>query len=160
MLHFAVALATILILSTGCGGSSEAACGPIVREALDPSSLTHVLPGAPKPKYLTSPPTSGAHQPTPGLTGVQRHPIEPQVQVGLLEQGQVLLQYHGLTTAQVRSLRALASDTVVVAPAKSLPDGDEVIATAWVTKQSCRDLDVATLRTFISTRVGRGPGRP
>lgn len=160
MLRFAVALATVLVLSTGCGGSSNAACGPIVREALDPSSLTHVLPGAPAPHYVTSPPTSGAHQPTPGLTGIQRRPIDPQVQVGALEQGQVLLQYHGLTPPQVKSLQAMASDTVVVAPAKKLPGGDQVIATAWVTKQSCTALDLATLRTFVTTRADRGPGRP
>jgi hypothetical protein len=132
----------------------------VTRDALDPGSLTHVLPGAPTPSYLTDPPTSGAHQPTPPVTGVRRKPIDPQIQVGILEQGHVILQYRGLDPAQVTELRRLASSTVVVAPAPSLPGDAKVVATAWVTRQVCRGLDVPALRAFARDRSGKGPGRP
>lgn len=154
-------VASLLVSSVvGCSGSTASACGPQIREALDPSSLVHVLPGAPTPHYESSPPTSGAHQPTPPITGVQTTPIAPQVQVGILEQGRVLMQYRGLDPTDVGALRKLASPTVVVAPARSLPGSATVVATAWVTKQSCNRLDVPTLEKFVTSRNGKGPGRP
>lgn len=154
-------MVSLLVSSViGCTDSSARACGPSVREALDPSSLVHVLPDAPTPHYQTMPPTSGAHQPTPPITGVQTTPIAPQVQVGILEQGRVLLQYHGLDPTKLRALRELASPKVVVAPARSLPGKSTVVATAWVTKQSCDSLDVPTLKKFVASQIGKGPGTP
>ena len=160
MIRSLVAASLLVSSAVGCSGSTASACGPQIREALDPNSLVHVLPGAPTPRYESSPPTSGAHQPTPPITGVQTTPIAPQVQVGILEQGRVLLQYRGLDPAGERALRELASPTVVVAPARSLPGKSTVVATAWVTKQSCNRLDVPTLEKFVASRVGNGPGRP
>ncbi len=104
----AIAVAAFLAATSlaGCGSSGSSTCGPVTRDALDPGSLTHVLPGAPAPSYLTDPPTSGAHQPTPSVSGVQSKPIDPQIQVGILEEGHVLIQYHGLDPAEVAALRA------------------------------------------------------
>lgn len=141
-----------------CGSSPQRACGPITRDALDPGSLTHVLPGAPPPSYLTDPPTSGAHQPTPMIHGVQRRPIAPQIQVGILEEGRVLVQYHGVSTKDVARLRTLSSHEVVVAPAASLPGNTRVVATAWVTRQECSAVDLGQLRHFVDTRARSGPG--
>ncbi len=150
----------VAVLVPSCSSRSRSACGPVTRDALDPASLTHVLPGAPTPSYLTDPPTSGAHQPTPPVTGVQHEPIVPQVQVGILEAGHVIIQYHKLGTADVHAIEALASDHVIVAPAGTLPGAARVVATAWVTHQSCHSLDTAALKHFIATRQGKGPGHP
>ena len=152
--------ALVLASSVSCGASGGGACGPITRDALDPSSLTHVLPGAPAPSYLADPPTSGAHQPTPPIQGVQSRPVAPQIQVGILEEGRVLVQYQGLDTTAIAKIRGLVSPKVVVAPATALPGDARVVVTAWVTRQSCTALDLPKLRTFISTRSGKGPGRP
>lgn len=144
---------------TNCGSSSTApgSCGPSTRESLDPRSLQHVLPSAPPPSFLTDPPTSGPHQPTPPIDGVQHRPIPAVQQVGLLEGGMVVVQYHGLRDAQVQQLEALAGDTVVVAPADALPKGAEVVATAWLHKQTCSALDTQALQSFIDARAGHGP---
>ena len=123
-------------------------------------AFSHVLPGAPTPSYLTDPPSSGAHQPTPEVKGFRTRPIEPQIQVGILEQGRVLVQYQGIDRAEVAELRGLVSPEVVVAPAASLPGGARVVATAWVTRQVCTSVDLGQLRHFVSVRSGKGPGRP
>lgn len=160
MIRSLVVVSLVVSSAVGCSSSTSSACGPGIREALDPNSLVHVLPGAPTPHYESTPPTSGAHQPTPPITGVQTAPIAPQVQVGILEQGRVLLQYRGLDPTDIRALRELASPMVVVAPARSLPGKSTVVATAWVTKQSCDRLDVPTLEKFVISHKGKGPGRP
>jgi hypothetical protein len=48
------------------------------------------------------------------------------------------------------------TDNVVVAPNTSLPD--RVVATAWLSKQTCSGVDTAALRGFIRARAGHGPG--
>lgn len=158
---FTAVLSALLVASCASSSSTGAsACGPITRDALDPSSLSHVLPGAPTPSYETDPPTSGAHQPTPKVEGFRRQPIAPQIQVGILEQGRVLIQYRGIGRSDVVALRGLVSPEVVVAPAASLPGGAHVVATAWVTRQVCTAVDLEQLRQFISARSGKGPGHP
>ncbi len=173
----AVAVAGAELLA-GCGGSSAppaagpgpagvpdavdqadetgAACDPVEEEPLDPNYLVHVLPGAPEPEYLTDPPTSGVHQPSPELGPVLDEPLPRPVQVGVLERGDVLVQHHGLGGADVEALAALAGDGVVVAPS---PDLDHaVVATAWVHKLACSGVDAEALSAFAADRVGQGPG--
>lgn len=154
----ALALVSAVTLAN-CGSSSttSASCGPVTRESLDPRSLQHVLPSAPPPSYLTDPPTSGPHQPTPPVDGVQQQPIPAVQQVGLLEGGMVVVQYHGLREAQVQQVEALAGDAVVIAPADALPDGAAVVATSWLHKQTCSALDTNALQDFIDARSGHGP---
>lgn len=144
----------------GCGGGGDGsgACGPVRREPLDSRSV-HVLPGADEPEYRTDPPTSGPHLPSPSTEDVRDEPIAAPVQVGLLEEGGVLVQHVGLTAAERSSVEALAGDGVIVAPAEELPDGAAVIATAWVTKQVCEAVDVEALRSFATDHLDQGPGQ-
>jgi hypothetical protein len=88
---------------------------------------------------------------------VQADPIPKPVQVGLLEDGAVLLQHRpDLAAGQLADLEALASGDVVVAPNPDLPD--PVVATAWLFKRSCSSVDVDALREFVDERRGKGPG--
>ncbi|MBS1849243.1 MAG: hypothetical protein JST73_13290, partial [Actinobacteria bacterium] len=91
----AIVLAALVTCGlSACGSSTGAAsCGPIVHDRLDPGSGTHVLPGSPTPTYIMNPPTSGAHQPGPKITGPVSEPIAAPLQVGVLEEGRVLIQY-------------------------------------------------------------------
>lgn len=150
--------ALMLVIATPGCGSGDRVCGPVARDALDPGSGVHVLPGAPTPSYLVDPPTSGAHQPGPSITGPLREPIAPQVQVGMLEQGRVVIQYVDLSRADVRRLEALNSADVLVAPAGSLPGDTRVAATAWTVHQHCSGLDTAALDDFVERFAGTGPG--
>src|SRR3954454_955499 len=151
----AIAVATALIvgLLAGCGGGSggsgaggSGACARVVTEPLDRLYLVHVLHDSPDLHYQTDPPTSGPHQPTPPVGRVVDKPLSRPVQVGLLEEGKVLLQHRGLSAADRKELESMAGGDVVVAPYPDLPSGAKVVATAWVTKQTCSTLDVATLR--------------
>lgn len=143
--------------AVGCGGDGDAACEPVRREPLDGRAV-HILPGAEAPEYLTDPPTSGPHLPAPPGDPVRTEPIDPAVQVGLLEEGTVLIQHHGLTDEDRAAVEDLAGEGVVVAPAPTLPDDAAVIATAWVTKQVCRGVDVEVLRGFADDQAEAGPG--
>jgi hypothetical protein len=143
----------------GCGGGGSkagAACSAEVREAFDPNSLQHVLPGGRAPEYLTNPPTSGPHVPGPALSGARTDVLDKPTQVGALEAGSVLLQHRDLDDAARKQLEALAGDQVIVAPNPDLPA--KVVATAWVTKQTCSSVDTATINAFIAAHRGKGPG--
>ncbi len=152
-------LLVVLLLAAGlaaCGGDDEVACGPVTREALDPNSGLHVLPDQEVPEFATDPPTSGAHYSLPPPTGAVDEPVERPMQVTALEGGQVLVQYQDLSDDDVAELEDLGSDVVIVAPN---PDQTEpVVLTAWITKQTCSGVDVATVETFIQDQQGRGPG--
>jgi hypothetical protein len=128
-------------------------CGRAVTEALAPDSLKHVLPGAPEPTYPTDPPTSGPHQPgARTVVGVQTAPLARPVQVGILEEGGILLQYKDLSAQDRRRLERQAGGDVRVAPAPSLPA--PVVATAWRHKLVCQGLDVEALKAFVRAYAG------
>lgn len=147
-------------VTVGCtgGGGTSGACGPVQREPLDPRSV-HVLPGAEIPSYRTDPPTSGPHLPGPTTDPVRDDPIAAPIQVGILEEGGVVIQHVGLSAEDRDRIEDLAGGGVVVAPAPALPDGAVVVATAWVTKQSCDAVDAEVLRSFVADHRDDGPGQ-
>ena len=153
------AVAVLLVAGmSGCGSTgASSVCRPAVREALD-INLSHVLvqPGAPEPKYLTDPPTSGPHAPGLPPTGVISRSLSRPAQVGALEGGIVLLQHRDLSTDELRQLSELAGPQVVVAPNADLPD--RLVATAWLFKQTCSGVDLEALRSFAAEHQGKGPG--
>ena len=159
----AVATALIVGLLAGCGGGSggsgsgSAACGRVVTEPLDRLYLVHVLHDSADLHYQTDPPTSGPHQPTPPVGRVVDKPLSRPVQIGLLEEGKVLLQHRGLSAADRTKLESMAGGDVVVAPYPDLPSGAHVVATAWVTKQVCSTLDAGALRQFVQDHANQGP---
>ncbi len=159
-----LSLAGLLVpTAVGCGAPGDAApderaggsCGPVVRERLDPSSALHLLPDAPEPTYLSDPPTSGPHLSGRPPTGALEAAIDRPTQVLVLETGGVLLQHRGLPAEEVAGLATLAGDQVVVAPHPGL--GAPVVATAWLAKQTCEDVDLDALGAFVDDHVGRGP---
>lgn len=129
----------------------------MIVDPLDPRSTQHLLPGAPPPSYSTDPPTSGPHASSGTVTGLQSLPIDEPVQVAVLEEGGIVVQYRPDLPARPReSLASVAEEVVVVAPNPSLPE--PVVATAWRRRLVCRSVDLGALRAFISERRDRGPG--
>jgi hypothetical protein len=151
----AIAVLAAAPIASCSGADAAGACATPRREALDPN-LSHVLGTGAEPVYLTDPPTSGPHQPTRALSGVQTEPIPKPVQVGLLEAGTVILQHTVLDADQRAALEALAGTDVVVAPADELPA--PIVATAWLYKQTCKTVDATVLRAFVTAHAGKGPG--
>ncbi|HEX9970235.1 MAG TPA: EamA family transporter, partial [Acidimicrobiales bacterium] len=160
----AAVLLAVLLLGACSGGGNEGgapssaarsgACGRVVEEPLDPGSTKHLLPGAEEPAYITDPPTSGAHRSGPVPSGAVAEPVPRPVQVGVLEQGGVVVQHR--SAADGAALAALAGERVVVAPNPSLPAA--VVATAWRRKLTCQGVDLDALRAFVRDHGGRGPG--
>ncbi|MEO9224139.1 MAG: DUF3105 domain-containing protein [Acidimicrobiales bacterium] len=152
-------IAGVAVLS-GCGGASgrgaSRACGPVIHEAFDTRSLQHVLPNASVPNYLTDPPTSGPHQPSPPISGAVSEPLPKPVQVGILEGGNVLVQYNGLSASGRRALSAIVGPKIVLAPNPDIAAG-HVVITAWLYKQSCSAPDPAAVRAFVKARANHGP---
>jgi hypothetical protein len=158
------ALVVLVGLVAGCrrssqgAGSAAAGCGPAFQEHLDPRSTSHLFPGAAEPTYLSDPPTSGPHQLGQPQIGIVTAPIPRPSQVAMLETGYVIVQYFGLSPADEVTLGGLAGPLVTVAPAAA-PLPAPVVATAWTWKETCRSVDadaLAALRTFITTRRGKG----
>jgi hypothetical protein len=147
------------LIAVGCGGDSalDAACDPVVQEELDPTWTVHLLPTAAEPDYLTDPPTSGPHYTAEPATGALDASLSDPEQVTTLESGVVLIQYRpgDLDDDEQARLRRLAGEAVAVAPDPDLPDA--VVATAWVTKQSCSGLSVDQLTEFVEDHGGKGP---
>lgn len=129
-------------------------CRAEVKEALDPGSGRHVLPGASEPIYSTDPPTSGAHQPGQHPTGDLSEPVSRPIQVSMIEDGGVLIQYR--SPADRRVLEKLVRDNVSIAPNPGIADA--VVATAWMHKLRCSGVDVDSLARFASAHAGGSPG--
>jgi hypothetical protein len=153
-----------VLASAACGSGSDGAdaagCDEEVAEPLDPASLAHVIAGTPEPRYLTDPPTSGAHVMAPSVAPVVDEPLPRPTQVGLLEQGGVLLQVGpALDDAEVAEVEALAGDGVTVAPLATgtgAQDDAAVIATAWRVSMRCAGVDADALAAFASSHRREG----
>ena len=152
MSKFAALILTCALFLSACTGGSNgtSACGPTIRESLDPQSALHVLnPG--DVTYLTNPPTSGPHAVAGAIAGIQIEPLPAPIQVGILESGRVLIQYRD-TIDQVQEL---ATDTVIVAPNASI--GAPIVITAWLHKMECTTVNIEELERFIGTNRNQGP---
>lgn len=147
--------------TSSTAASSDEGCGTVVEEQLDPQSGRHLLPGAPAPQYLSDPPTSGAHMSGGApASGVLDEPLDPPTQVQVLEGGRVLVQFGAgeVTPEEVEQLEALAAANakVVVAPHDALPA--PVVATAWLHKMLCEDVDANALAAFAGSYTAKAPG--
>lgn len=157
--RFLLCVAAAASLLAACGGDGDvaAACDAPRAQTVDPRSSQHILPGAPEPPYSTNPPTSGAHAPGVHPTGVVASEIPKPVQVALLEEGQVLLQYGSINGQQRRSLERLADEgNVTVAPNDSLRS--PIVATAWLHMMRCVRADQTALQEFIDAHAGKTEG--
>ena len=150
--------ASWLLTACGDGDAAAAGCDAPQAQTIDPSSSQHILPGAPEPDYTTNPPTSGAHAPGGHPTGVLASEIPKPVQVALLEEGHVLLQYGELSASQRQIVERMASsrDDVTVAPNKELPS--PIVATAWLHTMRCERADQTALEAFIDAHAGKHEG--
>jgi hypothetical protein len=151
----ATAMTVFLGACTGADRSRPAPCGADVEEPLDPRSTQHLLPSAPEPEYPSAAPTSGPHLSGGTPKGAQAGPLPRPLQVTILEEGKILVQYREASPDDRRRLAELPSDSVVVAPNPAIPAA--VVATAWRHRLECRAVDVTALEAFVARHRGRGP---
>jgi hypothetical protein len=135
---------------------SSGACRTTTDEPLDPTAAIRLLPNAPEPTYATDPPSSGAFVVGSVVSATPTEPLSRPVQVGLLAQGKVLVQYGpSLSPADVTDLEGLAGADIVVAPNPTL--ASPIVATAWRARQICDQLDLSALRQFATVNANRAP---
>ena len=146
----------VAALLAACADDGAAACVEL-REPQDPASGVHVL-GEGTATYLTDPPTSGPHIAGPTPSGSLDQPLDPAIQVRLLEAGGVMIQYdEALAEADVEQLRGFGDELVVIAPSAS-ELLDPVVITAWTWKLSCPGVDADAIGSFIAERPADAPG--
>lgn len=143
---------TVASVSCSIDSSGSSTCSDSFAEPMAQDSLLHVLPGA-DPTYLTDPPTSGPHQAWAPPPILDRELSGPE-QVGILERGEVLIQY------QPRSSKASEIEEI----GQGLPVGAHlapnsnldrpVVLTAWLTKAECSSLDLASINAFVARHAG------
>jgi len=114
--------------------------------------VIHVLPGA-QVEYLSDPPTSGPHIAWEAPPVIERV-LSPAEQIGVLESGDVLVQYRSgdVSDAALADLLAAVPDRAHIAPNPALPA--TVVFTARLVKQTCSALDMDALTRFITDHAG------
>lgn len=107
--------------------------------------------------YSSLPPTSGWHRSGIATTGVTAVPMPGPQQVGLLEEGAVVVSHGTLAADQRAELAELADaypEQVAVTPYPALED-DAVVAAAWGVLQRCDGVDRQALRRFVDFYASR-----
>ena len=84
-MRLAATVALFGVLVVGCGADDGAACIEL-REPLDPLSGQHILEAGTS-EFQTNPPTSGPHVTAPTPSGSVPNPLDPALQVRILEGG-------------------------------------------------------------------------
>lgn len=154
MSHLVAFLVLVAILVGACGDDEAGSGCTELREPEDPASVQHVV-GATGFEYQSYPPTSGPHVGIVAPTGVQDGPLQPAVQVRILEQGSALVQYDAAVVDRT-AVEGFADLDAVVAPATDLPA--PVTVTAWTWKLTCSSVDEARIARFIEIRPVGAPG--
>ena len=111
--------------------------------------------GAPHRPYNSFPPTSGARVPQTLAPGVYRWPVPPEIQVSVLRQGDVIVQYSpSLPASAVRLLTEVFRAnlrSVLVSPQPLLPAG--VALTAWGRSRRLPTVDAAEIQRFVTAHA-------
>jgi hypothetical protein len=106
--------------------------------------------GAPHAPYNSSPPTSGAHVPQTLAPGTYDSPIPPEVQVSVLRQGHVMIQYSpAMPPSEIELLERVARmhfRSVVLAPSHDVRAG--IALTAWGRLEKLDAVDVDRINQF------------
>ena len=124
----------------------RAACGPVTREALDPAYLVHVARHRRRHRVHVRPPDLGAPPAGPAGRRAWSTSRSPGRCRWASSSGATCCSSTTPTSTPTEraELEDLAGDGVVVAPNPDLPA--PVVATAWLYKRTCDEVDAAALR--------------
>lgn len=123
-------------------------------------SRDHISPGESHPPYSSNPPTSGWHWDNPQDWGIYTTPQVQEQLVHNLEHGGIIVQYNGLSSAEVQTLTQIVqsdSHHIILAPYPGLPSDVRVALTAWDHLQTCTGVDANAVRAFTNAFRDKGP---
>ncbi|MBA2463321.1 MAG: DUF3105 domain-containing protein [Actinobacteria bacterium] len=137
---------------------------------------THVANPDAKPKWNSSPPTSGPHSPTPAVWGSYNDPVELIQSVHNLEHGGVVIHYGPdvpeQTVTQIKDFYNEDPNGLIVAPLPSLKPKDAIMLSAWTAPERgagaddgrgylarCTKFDEKAFSKFVDEHRYKGPER-
>lgn len=162
-LHRRVAVVCVVALVlSACAGAAPAE--PVATDRCEAPALQELQAGLhligdrqPPVPYSSVPPTSGWHRSGVAEPGVAAAPLAEPLQVGLLEEGRVVIS-HGRVDGQAAAALTDVADAhpemVAVTPYEPLGDG-AVVAAAWGVLQRCDGVDAEALGRFIDYYADR-----
>ncbi|MDG2111606.1 MAG: DUF3105 domain-containing protein [Actinomycetota bacterium] len=149
----------LAVVAAGCGGGvPSTGCDGVTTEPQAADSAIHVLANG-NAEYLSDPPTSGPHIAWTAPAVVNRPLTKPE-QTGILETGDVLVQYRpdDVDDELVQELAIGLPERAHLAPNPDLPS--TVVLTAHLTKQLCASLDPVAIDDFADKYAGTPVDQP
>jgi hypothetical protein len=132
-------------------GNDAKGCQKTIREPRAADYLLHVLVDT-DTEYLSDPPTSGPHKVwiAPRVIAKQ---LSPSEQLGILEHGDILIQYRpsAVTNSQISTWETSVSERAHFAPNSGLPS--DFVMTAHLTKQICTHLATEAIERFVEANL-------
>ncbi len=133
-------------------------CEPV--QSFSSQGQTHITQGQSHPPYNSNPPTSGWHLEQSRGAGIFNSPQVQELLVHDLEHGFVIIQYNGLTSAELTQLTEMVQRDRyhrILAPYPQLPEGARVALTAWTKLQLCNGVSEKDIAAFTSAYRDQGP---
>ncbi|WP_138751422.1 DUF3105 domain-containing protein [Paenibacillus sinopodophylli] len=114
-------------------------------------------------EYEMKIPTSGTHSPHDLKFGFYTEKPANEMLVHNLEHGDIIIYYRAEADAQVIELLKYlvnfreAGAGILAVPSEDIPEGQEVVVTAWTKTMELPTFDEAKIATFIYTYINEGP---
>ena len=167
----AVIVVGVIVLAGGALNPAAPAVSPSAAPAIASASCSnvqsfpsqgqdHIQPNQSHPAYSSTPPTSGWHWANAQDWGIYTTPQVQEQLVHNLEHGGIIVQYNGLSPAEIQMLTDIVrrdSYHVILAPYPELPADVQVALTAWTHLQTCTGVDENAVKTFTSAFRNKGP---
>jgi hypothetical protein len=164
----AVIVIALLVVASGAlnapapqvaqAANGSATCSAV--QTFAEQSRDHISPGQPHPPYNSNPPTSGWHWANPQDWGIYTAQQFQEQLVHNLEHGGIVIQYNGLSAADVQRLTDFVKRDayhLILAPYPALPSSEKVAATAWTHLLTCDGVNEAALQSFVNAFRDKGP---
>ena len=164
----AVLVIALLVVASGAlnapalqvaqAANGSATCSAV--QTFAEQSRDHIGQGQPHPPYDSNPPTSGWHWANPQDWGIYTNQQFQEHLVHNLEHGGIVIQYNGLSAADVQRLTDFVKRDayhVILAPYPALPQSEKVAVTAWTHLETCNGVDETALQSFINAFRDKGP---
>lgn len=144
--------------ASGCTGVKTVDVDPsLAEQQAKTGGNAHLRPGDPAPKYVTNPPTSGAHADQPAPWGPSDERIDDRILVHNLEHGGVVVHYKDLTDTEVKELSDYvdgAEDGLIAVPDPNIPT--TIGLAGWTKLETCDKYNLKIVRHFAQVACNKG----
>ena len=143
--------------ATASPSASTGSCAASTAEPLDPTAAIRLLPNAAEPTYATDPPSSGVFIVGAAVGPTPSAPLSRPVQVGLLAQGKVLIQYNVVAAGGRRRRPAGRWPATTSSWRRTRPWPRRSSPPPGGCARPATQLDLSALRQFATVNANRAP---